>query len=133
MPVSWGEVLDKITILQIKHERITSEYARANVAKELALLLEVASDGMYSPSVSLHLTRLKIVNEELWEIEAAIRDCEAVGDFGVRFIRLARSIYRRNDQRATIKRKINALLGSVLVEEKSYAGWAAASTSECPR
>jgi hypothetical protein len=122
VPVSWGELVDKITILQIKTERIGARDARANVARELVSLSRVAGEaiGRIAPLVE----QLRAVNEELWEIEDKIREREAQGDFGQRFVQLARSVYKKNDLRAAIKRRINEALGSELVEEKSYAGWA---------
>jgi hypothetical protein len=125
-PVSWGELLDKITILQIKRERIGSEAARANVVTELRLLEQIAAAALHEPGVAPLQDKLKIVNEMLWEIEDEIRIKEGEGDFGDGFVALARSVYKRNDERAALKREINALLGSALVEEKSYA--AAATT-----
>lgn len=122
VPVSWGELLDKIVILEIKQERIRDEAARANVATELRLLRYASRGAAAEPALRPLLARLKQVNEALWEIEDAIREREAAGDFGPDFVRLARSVYRRNDERAAIKRAINRLLGSELVEEKSYAG-----------
>ncbi len=122
VPVSWGELVDKITILQIKAERIASKEARANVAHELASLRRVAGDAILQ--VGPLIEQLQAVNEELWEIEDKIREREAEGDFGQRFVQLARSVYKKNDLRAAIKRRINEALGSELVEEKSYAGWA---------
>jgi hypothetical protein len=123
VPVSWGELLDKITILEIKQGRIAGADARANVAKECALLRDVAAAAMKRDAVASLLAELKAVNEALWEIEDAIRDQEAAAQFGPEFIRLARSVYRRNDERAALKRAINLRLGSELIEEKSYKGW----------
>src|SRR5829696_3064374 len=120
VPVSWGELLDKITILQIKHERIGDAQARANVARELELLGEVAAEQLGRAALAEPIARLRAVNQELWEIEDSIRECEAAGDFGARFVQLARSVYQKNDRRAAIKREINAASGSALVEEKSY-------------
>jgi hypothetical protein len=122
VPVSWGELVDKITILQIKSERIAARDARANVAHELASLSRVAGDAI--DGVTPLIAQLRAVNEELWEIEDKIREREAEGDFGQRFVQLARAVYKKNDLRAAIKRRINDALGSELVEEKSYAGWA---------
>ena len=119
VPVSWGELIDKITILRIKQARITEAEARQNVARELVLLDRVAAEAM--SYVGDLIGKLQAVNEELWEIEDAIREREAAGDFGGRFVALARSVYRKNDLRAAIKREINRQLGSALVEEKSYA------------
>ena len=121
VPVSWGELLDKITILEIKQQRIASSEARANVARELHRLTDVAGPAMARRSVAPLLGRLKAVNEDLWEIEDSIREREAHRDFGSEFVRLARAVYKKNDQRAAIKRRLNLLLGSELIEEKSYA------------
>lgn len=124
VPVSWGELVDKITILQIKSERIAAREARVNVARELALLSRIAGDAIRAIAIVPLMEELRAVNEDLWEIEDDIRDCEARREFGQRFIQLARSVYKKNDLRAVIKRRINDALGSELVEEKSYANWA---------
>lgn len=121
VPVSWGELLDKITILEIKRARIIDAAACANVLTEYGLLREIGGDVMRQDDVVPLLRQLKTVNEDLWEIEDAIRQEEAQGEFGARFVRLARSVYRKNDERAAIKRAINVSLGSALIEEKSYA------------
>ncbi|WP_022681641.1 DUF6165 family protein [Sphingobium bisphenolivorans] len=126
VPVSWGELLDKITILEIKLARIARPDARANVAKEHRLLGEIGSSAIERAEVAPLLGALRQVNEALWDIEDAIREQEAQARFGAEFIQLARSVYKRNDERADIKRRINAILGSDLIEEKSYAGIAAA-------
>lgn len=120
IPVSWGELLDKITILQIKRARIADPAARANVIGEYELLSAVAEEATSHADVALLLRQLKAVNEDLWEIEDAIREQEERGQFGARFIRLARSVYKKNDERAALKRAINDRLQSALVEEKSY-------------
>jgi hypothetical protein len=120
VPVSWGELIDKITILEIKAARIADADKRANVARELAALTAVR--GPLSDSLADLTHELRQVNEALWTIEDDIRECEMRGDFGPRFIELARSVYKRNDRRAALKRRINELLGSELVEEKSYKG-----------
>jgi hypothetical protein len=127
VPVSWGELLDKIAILQIKHDRIRNAVARANVARELGLLLGVAAEQLRRPVLAAPIARLRAVNEQLWEIEDSIRECEAANDFGPRFVHLARSVYRQNDLRSAIKREINEACGSALVEEKSYARWTSAA------
>jgi hypothetical protein len=121
VPVSPGELLDKITILRIKSERIADAGKRANVVHELDLLSETADDTL-PPSGPLDrlVEELQSVNEALWDIEDAIRDCERAADFGPRFVELARSVYVTNDRRAALKRQINELLGSAIVEEKSY-------------
>lgn len=121
VPVSWGELIDKMTILEIKRERLTEESAVANVVKELAQLVAVAGGEMFDDAaLSALKASLRAVNEALWTIEDDIRAKEARQEFDERFIALARSVYRRNDERAAIKRRINDLLGSELVEEKSY-------------
>lgn len=118
IPISIGEVFDKITILQIKKRNISDSMKQNNVAKELELLLERVSS--FDIDITL-LNQLKKVNEELWIIEDQIRICEKNQDFGIEFIRLARAVYITNDKRAEIKRKINLSLGSELIEEKSYS------------
>jgi hypothetical protein len=121
VPVSWGELVDKITILEIKMERIGAPDKRANVEAELTALIAVHDRQKPSPPALAALTEeLRSVNRLLWDIEDEIRDCERRQDFGPRFIELARSVYGKNDQRAAVKRRINILLGSDLVEEKSY-------------
>jgi tetratricopeptide (TPR) repeat protein len=122
MPCSLGELIDKITILRIKAGRIRDEEKLANVRRELALLERLArEDGASGPPIDGLTDQLGAVNARLWMIEDAIRACERDGDFGPRFVALARSVYRENDTRAAIKRAINTLAGSALVEEKSYA------------
>lgn len=120
VPVSWGELLDKITILEIKRERIARADAQANVTREHAALIAVGGDALAEPGVAALFARLKAVNEALWGIEDAIREEEAKGAFGAAFVALARSVYHKNDERAAIKREINLRLRSELVEEKSY-------------
>ena len=118
VPVSWGELLDKITILQIKTERMDDAAKRANVVTELTLLSEIAHKALVDAAA---LTAdLKTVNETLWEVEDKIRDKELAQAFDAEFIALARAVYVTNDRRAELKRQINRLLGSRLVEEKSY-------------
>jgi hypothetical protein len=122
VPVSWGELLDKVTILEIKRARIVRPEARANVEKEHGRLRAIARAALARTEIAPLLEALRQVNENLWEIEDAIRLEETRERFDGEFIRLARSVYQRNDERAAIKRQINAVLGSELVEEKSYAG-----------
>ena len=119
-----GELIDKITILEIKTERITDAAKLANVQIELATL-EQARDAALtlSPELDDLTKRLKAINEHLWDIEDDIRDCERAKDFGEKFVELARAVYKSNDQRAALKRDINLLLGSHLVEEKSYSDY----------
>lgn len=121
VPVSWGELLDKITILDIKNERIGDAAKRANVARELSALNGVvASHGPLPEGAAALIDDLRSVNAALWDIEDEIRDCERQADFGARFVELARAVYHTNDRRAAVKRQLNDLLGSELVEEKSY-------------
>jgi hypothetical protein len=122
VPVSWGELIDKITILEIKRERIARPDARANVLKELAALDAVAASALATPGIDPLLARLRRINETLWDVEDAIREQEAEARFDTGFVALARSVYKTNDERAAVKRAINALLHSDLTEEKSYAG-----------
>ena len=119
-----GELIDKITILRIKSERIADEAKLKNVRTELAVLNEtLEKDVPASDELSRLDAALQAVNEELWVIEDDIRDCERAGDFGDEFSRLARAVYVTNDKRAALKKEINLLLGSTLVEEKSYAAY----------
>jgi len=121
VPVSFGELLDKIAILQIKSERMTDKAKLANVRNELSALERT---WMAHPAASSDIARLraelKAVNERLWEIEDEVRLKEKAGDFDDEFIRLARSVYFQNDERARLKKEINLALGSAYVEEKSY-------------
>ena len=117
--VSIGELIDKITILQSKASRFQGE-AHAHVRRELDLLEQVRREFGVSIPEGLE-SALASINAELWTIEDAIREREAASDFGESFIELARSVYRCNDQRAALKRQINASTGSSLVEEKSYS------------
>ena len=121
-PIAWGELFDKVTILEIKAQRITAPAALANVRRELAALQAIEAAAPGSADLAGLKGELAGVNLALWEIEDAVRACEQAGDFGDRFVELARSVYRENDRRAAIKRRINVLLGSDIVEEKSYAG-----------
>jgi hypothetical protein len=145
--ISAGELVDKITILEIKLENISDEAKRANIGREYAALVEaldaaIAQSGVAVATAFLtgadsgitrsrHLRRelsvlrgaLKAVNADLWRIEDEIRDQERAGAFGAEFVALARSVYRTNDRRAALKREINELLGSQLIEEKSYSAY----------
>ena len=116
--VGAGELIDKITILRIKSERMTDAAKLANVKRELDVL-GAARDA--SLPVSAELSALEAVNNTLWRIEDDVRACEAKRDFGPEFIELARAVYTCNDRRAAIKKQINLLTGSSLIEEKSYA------------
>ncbi len=122
IPGSVGELFDKISILEIKSERIADAEKVAFVRHELALLRDLAATcGTPSSDPAAALSELKAVNEALWEIEDSIRDCEREKDFGARFIELARAVYKTNDRRAELKRELNHLYGSSIVEQKSYA------------
>ena len=121
VPVSPGELLDKITILRIKVARIQDAAKLANVKRELSLLEQTWKDsGAAARDVALDERALENVNERLWDIEDRIRDKEARQTFDREFIELARAVYICNDERAAIKKRINLQLGSALVEEKSY-------------
>ncbi len=120
VPISWGELIDKITILEIKTERLSSDAARANVRRELALLRKIETPALAGAAVAGLKEQLKAVNGALWVIEDDIRDKEAAKAFDADFIALARAVYRQNDQRAALKRQINDALGSELIEEKGY-------------
>ena len=121
VPVSPGEVLDKITILEIKSERMTDPDKVANVRIELDLLQKTWAAAITEDETirDLH-AQLKEINEALWEIEDDIRDKERAKEFDERFIELARSVYFTNDRRSDVKKKLNLHLGSQIVEEKSY-------------
>ena len=126
VPVSWGELIDKITILEIKEQRLSSPQAIANVRKELAALSRAVAELKPAPAALNALKQqLKAINEKLWEVEDAIRAKEAAKTFDARFIDLARAVYVHNDERAGIKREINELLKSGLVEEKQYTPYSA--------
>ena len=119
--VSPGEMIDKITILEIKAERMTDTAKLANVRAELDSLTADRDTAIpASTELEAFTSALKKVNETLWDIEDEIRACERAKDFGPRFVELARSVYVNNDERAAIKRRINDLLGATIVEEKSY-------------
>ena len=119
-----GELIDKITILEIKAERIDDAEKLHHVQTELRTLV-AACDAAVQPSSQLEMVtkELKQVNMQLWDIEDQIRDCERNSDFADRFIELARAVYHTNDRRAALKRQINELLGSRLIEEKSYSDY----------
>lgn len=119
-PISWGELLDKITILEIKGRRIGDLAKLRNIQHELAVLQEFRDRHPLPAAVLSMVDELRAVNEALWDIEDDIRDQERSKDFGPRFVELARSVYRTNDERARLKRDINVILDSNLVEEKSY-------------
>tara|TARA_Y100001934_G_scaffold272359_1_gene360464 strand:- start:667 stop:1062 length:396 start_codon:yes stop_codon:yes gene_type:complete len=127
IPVSVGELLDKISILEIKKERIQESDKKKNVSTELNLLRKVQIDSELVETICPKILdqlcqQLKKVNEELWKVEDKLRLLEEESNFSIAFVNFARSVYRLNDERAQIKRKINELSGSELVEEKSYKG-----------
>ncbi len=119
--ISPGELIDRITILEIKAARINDEAKRANIGVELSELTAARRGAVPASARLAALTgELSEVNGALWDIEDEIRVLEAAGDFGPAFIELARAVYKTNDRRSAIKRKINELLGSRLIDEKSY-------------
>ena len=115
-PISVGELIDKITILEIKEERITDESKRVNVQDELKALRSIEILNIPTDLVD----ELREVNRSLWDIEDAIREKERMSEFDEKFVELARSVYFTNDRRSRIKRSINEISGSDLIEEKSY-------------
>lgn len=119
IPVSVGELVDRLTILELKQQHLTGD-ALVHVNREYQLLL--VAFASVAPLVPAQLReQLRAVNTELWHVEEAIRACDARGEFGTQFVALAQQVYRRNDQRAALKRAINKLSGSALVEQKSYS------------
>ncbi|HEX6897345.1 MAG TPA: DUF6165 family protein [Bryobacteraceae bacterium] len=124
VPVATAELIDRITILEIKAARFTDAAKAANVRAELALLCQ-RRDAALAPDPALEelAASLKALNEQLWDLEDQIRECERREDFGPAFVSTARRIYHTNDERAAVKRKINVATGSKLIEEKSYTGY----------
>ena len=121
VPISPGELIDKITILEIKLERIDDPAKLENIGREMDFLAEICIEGVPKSDELDRLTgELKLVKWRRWGIEDDIRACEAAGDFGPAFIDLARAVYTNNDERARLKREINLFLGSDIIEEKSY-------------
>ena len=124
VPISPGELIDKLTILQIKSEKITDNGKLKNVRFErITLEKTIESNIPKTPEILSLTSALKDANQKLWDIEDAIRAYEHNADFGAEFTRLARAVYRTNDTRAELKKKINLLLNSKLVEEKSYTDY----------
>lgn len=122
--ISVGELMDKITILETKKQRILDTNKQRNVCSELAVLCAARECSVpMIPELERRVAELRTTNENVWRIEDEIRDCERRQDFGVHFVELARAVYRNNDRRAAIKRSINELVGSRLVEEKSYPAY----------
>lgn len=127
IPCSYGELIDKITILRIKRDKIADVTKLANIHTELQILeskveglTAVYTDEVVINQLNQYFNCLKLINLKLWDIEDSIRECERNKDFGEAFIELARSVYMTNDERSDVKRQINVLLGSRIVEEKSY-------------
>lgn len=121
IPISPGEMLDKITILEIKSERIVEEAKLINVRKELTMLSDLWAKLITEDAPLLSMrSELKGINETLWDVEDDIRDEERNQQFGEQFIKLARSVYFTNDKRSDVKKRINLHLNSDIVEEKSY-------------
>ncbi len=124
VPTAPGEFLDKLTILEIKSERIDDRAKLANVNRELDVLRETwAASPFAARDVGALVARLKELNEALWDIEDRIREKEAAKAFDAEFVQLARSVYQTNDQRAAVKRQLNVALDSELIEEKSYKSY----------
>lgn len=128
VPTAPGELVDKLTILRIKAERIADPARLANVRHEQAALQATADAALPAGAELIRLwDALYRINARLWVIEDDIRDCERAGDFGPAFIALARAVYVTNDERAAVKKAINLHLGSAIVEEKSYADYGTAT------
>ena len=124
IPVGYGEVCDKISILEIKCNRMTEKDALRNVEKELALLRACLNEAeVQKERISSIQKELRTVNESLWDIEDALREKESKGIFDQEFIELARAVYITNDRRSELKREINVTLGSEIIEEKSYESY----------
>lgn len=121
VPISLGELFDKIAILQIKLERVADDRKRANVRFELETLLARSSFLLVPPRAEVLIDDLASVNRSLWDIEDELRRLERNSDFGCNFVRLARSVYIQNDRRARLKREISVALNSGIVDEKLYA------------
>ena len=121
IPISWGELIDKIAILEIKQTHIKSPIALTNINKELSYLNEIVENSTgVAELISDLKQQLLDVNKRLWQVEDDIRDKELKQDFDIGFIELARRVYRLNDERAKLKKSINQVLNSELIEEKSY-------------
>jgi hypothetical protein len=129
--VSPGELADRLTILEIKLERIVEPDKRRNVECEYHMLLPHRAE-LCGPEIDGLMAELKEVNAALWRIEGALRECERQDDFGPRFVELARSVYLTNDRRSAIKRRINEQLGSAIMEEKSYPAYEARALGQDP-
>lgn len=122
--VGAGELIDKITILEIKSDQITDEAKLVNIRHELSVLNKTRDEQMQgSEDLSRLTAELKEINKKIWDIEDDIRECESRKDFGEQFIKLARGVYHTNDKRAAVKKQINLLAGSQIIEEKSYTDY----------
>ncbi len=122
--ISPGELIDKFTILDIKLNRIKAKEKTQNIRKEHKILKrQIEKNLPKSKRLSALISKLKIINKALWDIEDQIRVCERKQDFEKKFIKLARSVYQKNDLRSSYKREINKLLGSEIIEEKSYESY----------
>jgi hypothetical protein len=125
VPISIGELFDKISILEIKSERLSDEAKLANVDKEMGFLKKIA-EGLvlvHPKKIEALFLRLKKINTGIWEAEDKIRDCERLNAFDDDFLATARSIYRLNDERASVKRELSILTSSAIIEEKSYVAF----------
>ena len=125
IPVSVGELIDKVTILEIKNQRINDSEKQLNICRELDALMAIVNQSIDYSNGDLvgFRQQLSDVNKMLWEVEDSIRECERRAEFSLQFIDLARSVYRLNDERAAIKRSINELFSSEFIEEKSYSAY----------
>lgn len=122
-PISLGELIDKITILQIKTIEINDESKLKNIRHELNLLTSILDKTGLKMSLSKEMNELYSINYRIWNLEDVIRDCERVESFGETFISTARQIYKTNDERSRVKKQINVRFNSDVVEEKSYKEW----------
>ena len=123
-PIAYGELIDKITILELKVERFTEASKIANAQTEFDLLRErLMQAQLTGPNLAELTAKLRLINGRLWDLEDRVRECERQKEFGSDFIAFARSIYQTNDERAAVKREINLSLGSALIEEKSYEAY----------
>ncbi len=124
VPISVGELIDKISILKIKEKKITNKNKQKNIIKELNFLEKIYKSNIKKNKKLDHYEKQLIkINKILWEIEDKIRNCESKRDFKETFIKLARAVYINNDKRSKIKREINTITGSNLIEEKSYKSY----------
>ena len=122
--VAPGELIDKITILEIKLQNMKDEAKLANVRREYEILMETFHANIEeTEELRSLIDALRAANQKIWDIEDEIRDLERAKNFGDQFVAVARSVYRSNDRRAAIKRRINELLNSVIIEEKSYSDY----------